>query len=512
MSAVLMALFLSSLDQTIVGTALPTIVTDLGGNSVYVWVVTAYLLTSTISVPIYGKLSDLYGRKVMLIIGISLFLIGSALSGLSQNMGELIAFRGLQGVGAGALFPISLAVIGDLFTPRERGKYQGLFGAVFGLAFLVGPFLGGFITDNISWHWVFYVNVPIGIVALTVISSILPNHRSEGPRPKIDFLGITVFTMAVVPLLIGFTDEGLTNSQGIAPAWTNPQVGGLILLSVALGVAFAFIESRVPEPIVPLNLFKNRVYTVSQIATFFLAFAFFAAVIFLPRYYQAVRGISATASGYMVWPLLVGMMGTSIGNGYLISRTGRYKWMMIIAVAVAAVGMFVLTGIKATSTDAFLWMGMFIMGVGIGPTMSAFTIVVQNAVDPRDIGVATSNLTFFRQIGGSIGLALAGSLLGTGFAANLKTNLAQILPASDLHHFHSSSQLTGVGSLAGQLSKVLPPSLVHPVVFAIHQSLAEAIGTTFWMGVFAAGLSFLALLWLDELPLRTHHGKATPSV
>ncbi len=511
-SAVMLGLFLSALDQTVVGTALPTIVTDLGGNSLYVWVVTSYLLTSTVTIPIYGKLSDIFGRKLMLIIGISLFLVGSALSGLSQSMAELIFFRGLQGLGAGALFPISLAVIGDLFTPRERGKYQGFFGAVFGLAFLVGPFLGGFITDNISWHWVFYVNLPIGIVALVVISWILPNHRADGPRPSIDYLGTLVFTAAVIPLLIGLTEKGLTTTSGQTIGWLDWRVGGLLALSAVLGAVFVFIESRVAEPIVPLDLFRVRTYAASQVAMFLLSFAFFIGVIFLPRYFQAVRDISATASGYMLWPLLLGLMGTSVVAGLIISRTGRYKMLLLVSMVVATLGMLLMTRLTATVGDWSLWGWMFVMGVGIGPSMSGYTVVVQNAVPQRYIGVATSNLTFFRQVGGSIGLAVAGTYLASTFTSQLPKNLARAgVPKGLTSHFASGgeSSLTGVGNLGAQLTHLLPGPLQHfipTIVYAIHQSLAQAIGASFWLGFVAAGLAIVAVIYMKEVPLRTSLG------
>ncbi len=516
--AVMLGLFLSALDQTVVGTALPTIVTDLGGNSLYVWVVTAYLLTSTVTIPIYGKLSDIFGRKIMLIIGISLFLVGSALSGLSQNMAELILFRGLQGLGAGALFPISLAVIGDLFTPRERGKYQGFFGAVFGLAFLVGPFLGGFITDNISWHWVFYVNVPIGIVALAVISSILPNHRSDGPRPSIDYWGTLVFTAAVIPLLIGLTEKGLTTASGQTIGWLDWRVGGLLALAGVLGAVFIFIESRVAEPIVPLGLFRVRTYAASQAAMFLLSFGFFIGVIFLPRYFQAVRDISATASGYMLWPLLLGLMGTSVVAGLVISRTGRYKLLLVGAMVVSTIGMLLMTQLSATVGDWSLWGWMLVMGVGIGPSMSGYTVVVQNAVPQSAIGVATSNLTFFRQVGGSVGLAVAGTYLASTFSTQLPRNLAKAgVPRALTQHFQAGgeSSLTGVGNLASQLAHVLPPALQHfipAIVFAIHQSLAQAIGGSFWLAVVASGLAVLAALYMKEVPLRTSLGPVAVEV
>jgi EmrB/QacA subfamily drug resistance transporter len=296
--ATVLGLFLSSLDQTIVGTALPRIVTDLHGDALYTWVVTAYLLTSTITAPIYGRLSDVYGRKPLLLTGIGLFLLGSALSGLSQSMAELIAFRGLQGLGAGALFPISLAVIGDLYSPRERGRYQGLLGAVFAVSFIAGPFLGGFLTDHVSWHWVFYVNLPIGIAALAVIATVLPAiGRTAGSARDIDHLGIALFTAGVVPLLIGLSNRGIADTSGRLPGWLSPEVGGLLLAGVALLVAFLVVEAHAREPIIPLDLFRDRSYAASQAAVFLTAVAMFIAVIFLPRYYQAVRGVSATRPG-----------------------------------------------------------------------------------------------------------------------------------------------------------------------------------------------------------------------
>ncbi|MDQ2745061.1 MAG: MFS transporter, partial [Chloroflexota bacterium] len=395
LGAVLLGLFLAALDQTVVGTALPRIVTDLHGNGLYTWVVTAYLLSSTITVPIYGKLSDIYGRKLLLLIGICIFLGGSWLSGLSQNMTELIFFRALQGLGAGALFPIALAIIGDLFTPRERGRYQGLFGAVFGLSFIVGPFIGGFLTDNVSWHWVFYVNMPIGLAALAVIAAVLPNfHPNTGIKARdIDYLGIALFTGGVIPLLIGLTNKGLTNAHGTLYNWTDLSVGGLIVLGLAILAVFLLVERGAKQPIIPLDLFRDRTYSATNVAVFMVSFGMFAAVIFLPRYYQAVKGISATQSGYMIWPLLVGLIGGSIGTGFLISRLGKYKTILSVAMALFVIGSFLMTHLQANTTDVVLWSWMFLMGVGIGPSMAGFTVVVQNSAPIRQLGVATSTLT-----------------------------------------------------------------------------------------------------------------------
>ncbi|MEA2548077.1 MAG: hypothetical protein QOE42_675, partial [Chloroflexota bacterium] len=336
--AVLLGLFLGALDQTIVGPALPTIVTKLAGNDIYVWAVTIYLLTSTISVPFWGKLSDIYGRKPMFMIGITIFLIGSALSGLSQNMTELIAFRGFQGIGAGSLFPIALATIGDLFTPAERGKYQGLFGAVFGIAFIVGPLVGGFLTENIAWNWIFYVNIPVGLVSLYFIWRLLPTVKTKAATRNFDILGGVIFTIATAFLLVGLTEKGQTDSATHALYnWTDPVVGGFILIA-AIGIAlFIWAESRAKEPIVPLNLFRNRTYAASMVATFFAAFAFFGAIIFLPRWFQIVQGYSPTNSGLAALPLMVGLIFSSIASGLIVARTGRYKWMTVGAIVLMGV-------------------------------------------------------------------------------------------------------------------------------------------------------------------------------
>ncbi len=324
LGAILLTMFLASLDQTVVGTALPRIITDLNGANLYVWVVSAYLLTSTVTVPIYGKFSDVFGRKVMLMIGVSVFLIGSWLSGASQNMNELVIFRGIQGLGAGALFPIVMAMIGDLYSPRERGRFQGLFGAVFGLSFIVGPFIGGWITDHVSWHWVFYVNVPFGIAALVVLWTVLPGLRQRRASVRdLDYLGIVLFTAGVVPFMLGLSNKGNVSSTGQLASWTDLNVLGLIALGLVILVGFLFVELRAKEPIIPLELFKGRDFAVSMAAVFVFGIAMFAAVLFMPRFYQTVRGISATASGYYIWPLLVGLMGGSIGSGLLISRIGR---------------------------------------------------------------------------------------------------------------------------------------------------------------------------------------------
>lgn len=514
LGAVLLGLFLSALDQTVVGTALPRIVTDLHGNGLYTWVVTSYLLSSTITVPIYGKLSDVYGRKILLIVGIVVFLVGSWLSGLSQDITWLIIFRGLQGMGAGALFPISLAIIGDLFTPRERGRYQGLFGAVFGLSFIVGPFIGGWLTDNVSWHWVFYVNLPIGVLALVVIAMVLPNfHPAVATSARdLDYLGIVLFTAGVIPLLLGLTNKGLTDAHGKLYDWTDPSVGGLLLVSLVLLGIFLFVESRARQPIIPLDLFRNRAYSATNLAVFLVAFGMFASVIFLPRYYQAVKGISATESGYMIWPLLVGLIGSSIGTGFLISRMGRYKVVLIVAMVLLVFASFLMTHLTENSSNAVLWSWMFLMGLGIGPSMSGFTVVVQNSAPIRQLGVATSTLTFLRQVGGSVGLAISGTLFSQNFTQKLPERLiAHGVPTQVISRFSSGGStsggnLTGV-SLAAQLNRSLPPQL-HPIVprivAGIHDAFSLSIAQVFWLTFGGAVAALLAVFVIPDIPLREH--------
>jgi len=509
LGAVLLTLFLASLDQTVVGTALPRIVTDLNGASLYAWVVTAYLLSSTVTVPIYGKFSDVFGRKVMLIIGVCLFLAGSWLSGASQNMNELVAFRTIQGLGAGALFPIVIATIGDLYSPRERGRFQGLFGAVFALSFIVGPFIGGWITDNISWHWVFYVNVPFGIASLVVLSIVLPSAgRRQASIRDLDYVGIVLFTAGVVPFMLGLTNKGNPNSSGQLPSWTDPNVGGLIAIGLVILAVFLFAETRAKEPIIPLDLFKDRDYAVSMAAVFAFGIAMFAAVIFMPRFYQTVRGISATASGYYIWPLLVGLMGSSIGTGLLISRLGRYKWLMTGGAVVMLVGGFLMTHLTAGVSDWELWAWMLVLGLGIGPSMAGFTVVVQNAVPLNRLGVATSTLTFLRQIGASVGLAAAGTIFSSSFAGRLPTNLAEagVPPPLIPQLVKLSGALQNVGNGRTLLEHILPgplQPLIPRVIAGANNALALSIGDLFWITIVSGVLGLACTLMLRDRPLKS---------
>jgi EmrB/QacA subfamily drug resistance transporter len=516
LGAVLLGLLLGALDQTIVSVALPTIVSELGGQSLLTWTITIYLLTSTITVPFYGKLSDLYGRKPLLMIGISLFLLGSVLSGLSQDIYQLIFFRGVQGLGAGALFPISLAVIGDLYTPAERGKYQGLFGAVFGLSSIIGPLLGGWLTESVSWHWIFFVNLPVGAVALFVIWRLLPTIKRPDASRNLDFLGAGVFTVAVATFLIG-----LTNKQ--SADWATPQVGGLIAIGLLLGAVFVWIESRAKEPIVPLDLWRNRTYATSIASTFLISFGFFGAAVFLPQWFQFVKGVSPTESGLQTLALLAGLIVSSIAAGQIVARTGRYKALIIGAIGLMVVGLFLMTNIRPDTPMPMLWLWMFITGAGIGPTLSVFTIVVQNAVPFQKLGVATSNLTFFRQIGGSIGLAVLGTLFGTRFAEELAPQMRGAgvpdLLVTQFAATAGSGNATGFIEVGGDQGAAILAQVpaqfqaqvapfIQSILDGLHMAYSLAVSEVFFLGVATTAIAGVVALGMRELALRTVMGPA----
>jgi EmrB/QacA subfamily drug resistance transporter len=506
-AAVLLGLFLAALDQTVVGTALPRIVTDLRGNDIYTWAFTAYILTATISGPIYGKLSDLFGRRPILLFAVSVFLIGSLLSGLSQEMWQFIAFRGIQGLGAGALFPVALAVIGDMFDASERGKYQGLVGAIFGLSSVIGPAIGGVITDTVGWHWVFFVNLPLGAIVFAVIWRALPTFRPSAARPKIDYVGASILAAALVPFLVGLTNKQSGN-------WSDPAVGGLIALGLVIGAVFVAVESRASEPLVPLRLFRNRSFTISVIAMFVASMAFFAPIVFLPRWFQVVQGSSATQSGYQLLALLGGLIISAMASGQIVARTGRYKVLALGAAVVLGVGLFLLSNLRADTPLPVLFAWMFVTGLGVGPMFSIFTLVVQGAVAPQQIGTATSSLTLFQQLGGSVGLAIAGTVFGSRLVEELPKELSSAVPPQVAAGFAGSGsaaigQLSGVGDLGQAILAAAPVAaraqlepFVPAIVDAIHRAFSIATASTFTFGIAAAVVAVIVVAFLREAPAR----------
>ena len=481
-SGLMLGMLLAALDQTIVATALPTIVGDLHGLNELSWVVTAYLLTSTATAPLYGKVSDIYGRKRVFQFSIVVFLVGSALSGLSQSMGELILFRGLQGLGAGGLLVLALTIIGDIVSPRERGRYQGYFGAVFGVASVVGPVLGGALVDGPGWRWVFYVNLPIGIVALVVTSLVLKDTVARA-RHRVDVEGAALVVGGVSALLL------VTVWGGSTYAWGSPTIIGLALGGVALLVAFFLQERRAAEPLMPLGLFRLRVFNVSNAMGLVVGLAMFGVIIYLPLYLQVVHGYSPSTSGLLLLPLMAGLLIVSIASGSIITRVGRYKAWPIAGTALMTVSMVLFTHLGAHTSYLVFSAYAFVMGAGLGGVMQVLVLAVQNGVSYEYLGVATSLSSFFRSMGGAFGTALFGSILTNRLTAEIPRLAPPGVPVAKL-----------AGAITGSPAALasLPPEIHRAAVEAFVRSL----GTVFAYGVPIVAVAFVLSLVLPELTLR----------
>ncbi|NUP64107.1 MAG: MFS transporter [Nonomuraea sp.] len=481
--ALLLGMLLAALDQTIVSTALPTIVSDLGGLEHLSWVVTAYLLASTAATPLWGKLGDQYGRKKLFQTAIVIFLIGSALCGMAQNMPQLIAFRAVQGLGGGGLMVLSMAIVGDVVSPRERGRYQGLFGAVFGATSVLGPLLGGLFTEHLSWRWVFYVNLPVGVVALAVIATALHIPR-KSTRHVIDYLG-TLLIAAVATCLILVASLG-----GTTWGWGSWQIVGLIVLGVVLGVAFVAVERRAAEPVLPLKLFRIRTFTLSAIISFIVGFAMFGAMTYLPTFLQVVQGVTPTLSGVHMLPMVFGMLLSSTASGQIVSRTGRWKVFPIAGTGVTTIGLLLLHRLDENSSTAVMSLDFFVFGLGLGLVMQVLVLIVQNAVSYEDLGVATSGATFFRSIGASFGVAI----FGTVFAGRLGDKLAAAFEGVPLPGGVSPDALEADPRGIGSLPPALRPAALH--------AYAQSITDVFLYAAPVALLGFVLAWFLKEDKLR----------
>ncbi len=477
--AVAVTLLLASLGQTIVSTALPTIVGQLGGLDHLTWVVIAYLLSSTVVAPIYGKLGDLYGRKIVLQAAIVIFLVGTTLSAMATSMTFLIIARAIQGLGGGGLMVVAMTVVADIIPPRQRGKVQGLFGAVFGVATVIGPLAGGFIVEHLSWQWIFLINLPLGLLALVVIGLAL-KPRAERVKHSIDYAGFVLLSGGLTGFVLA------TSLGGNTWPWFSLQIIGLVVFAIVALGAFLFVESRAAEPVLPLTLFRNNTFAVTSAVGFLVGMAMFGSITFLPMYLQLAKGISPTDSALQLVPMMVGLIGASMTSGFLMTRTGRYKLLPTLATFVLTIGLLLLANMQLDTPAWLVAIYMFLVGAGIGPVNSVSVTATQNAVPREVVGAATAGNTLFRQIGGSIGVSIFGAIFSSGLASRL----GEVMPA-------------GSGSGTGSFSAQAVAALPEPVRNMVLEAFASALHPVFYTAAGAAILAFALSFLLEERPLAT---------
>jgi EmrB/QacA subfamily drug resistance transporter len=503
---VMLSMFVGALDQTIVGTAMPRIVSDLGGFSEYTWITTVYIITSAIALPITGKLTDMFGRKYFYIAGLIIFSVTSILCGLSNSMTALIIWRGIQGIGGGMMMANSFTVIGDLFPPAERGKFMGYMSAVFATSSVIGPVLGGFITDALSWHWVFFVNIPIGILIIILFALYFPDIKPAASKHRIDYAGVTTLILTVVPIMLALSWGGAQYP------WDSLLVIGLFVFSAVMLLLFILIESRVEEPIIPLGLFKNQIVAISIIVAFLSSFVMFATTTFIPLFFQGVLGVTATASGTLLIPMTLGSTTGSFLSGQLLSRAGgHYRLQALVGLGIMTIGVWFLSRMNLQTNNTQAIVDMVITGFGLGITIPIFAISVQNAVSYNMLGVATSSVPFFRSLGGSVGLAIFGSILNNRFASQFLGSIPAVvkttIPADQLSSLAYNPQALVSVPAQVQLRDTFNvfgsqgQSLFDQMLQALRQSLSSAIGRVFLITLFVSVVSFVVCLFLKEIPL-----------
>ena len=503
MAAILISIFMSALDQTIVATALPTILNDLGGFNVLAWIYASYILTSTISILVVGRLSDIYGRKVFYLYGIAIFVIGSMLSGTSHTITQLIIYRAFQGIGGGALISLAFASIGDLFTPRERGKWQGIIASSFGIASVVGPLIGGYLTSAFSWQWIFYINVPVGILAFFLIYTEYPVIRLN-KKEKIDYIGIVLFSIFIVALISALIFGGSLF------AWTSIQEYILIAIFVVFLTIFIVFESKNKSPLLPLHLFKNKSFIFVNIVAFLTSFGFLGGVVYLPIYFQYVRGVSPTLSGVYLLSLVIGLIITSIGGGLLLTKFGKYKMLILVATVVAGIGFLLLSTVTVNINIYLYSLYMFITGLGLGVLLPILTIVAQNFFNASDVGLVTGTIQFFRNIAGAVGLAAMGTILNNTLVANFNSNKPKNLPAVFSHKYEAIKKSFSSSSESFSTSVSRPKNLpsyllkyVNEITAAILKSLTSSIGSILLFSGIVVLIAVFFVIFIKQIPLRT---------
>lgn len=532
MVGTLLGLFLAALDQTIVATAGPAIQRDLHiAPSLYAWITTSYIVASTVCVPIWGKLSDTFGRRTILVSGIAIFLVGSVFCGISQTTLQLLLSRALQGLGSASLFTSAFAVVADLFSPAERGKYQGIFGAAFGLSSVVGPFVGGFITDTLGWHWVFFVNLPIGAVALAFIALRMPPLKKEHQKLRLDLGGALALLLFAIPLLLALSlGRAHPAPEDIGWAWSSPQIVGMFTASVVGLVLFVFIEKRAADPLLDLTLFKNKAFAIGGMASFVVGAAFLVPIVFLPLFMVNVVGLSATNSGLTITPLTLGIVGGNILVGHLVSKFGRVKFFilgsLLILVSAFAVLSWTLT---PDATQSSVTLKMVLLGLGLGPSIPLFTLAIQNAVTPPQIGVATSSATFFRSMGATVGLAVLGTVFGTVLGPSMRENLAPVarsMPPQARAAFLGAGAFTPPPAEEGapasklidearferELTPIIGAQKAKPlaaqIASAMKLSLTQAMQQLFFLTMLLAIAGLLITAFMPDLALRKTNAPA----